>query len=194
MTGTTHPAPVWDALFDLAAGQAGLFTAGQAGAVGFSAQLLAHHVRSGRITRVLRSVYRVLHFPGSDEEASFAAWLWSERAGVIGGETALAWYELVDPIPREVTLLVPLAWGERRLRVPPNIVLDCVELPAHERAWFGALPITTPARTLNDCARHALLPNVLREACARAVRRGLVTRGELAEVARALEPFGGFAA
>jgi predicted transcriptional regulator of viral defense system len=187
-------APAWDALFELAAGQAGLFTTEQAAAAGYSAQLLAHHVRSGRIVRVLRSVYRVVHFVGSDEEAAFAAWLWSERAGVVGGETALALYELVDPWPRDVTLLVPLGWGERRLRVPPNIVLDCVALPAQERTWFGALPITTPARTLNDCARHALLPNVLREACARAVRRGLASRGELTEVARALEPFGGFAA
>jgi predicted transcriptional regulator of viral defense system len=142
---------------------------------------------------VLRSVYRVLHFPGSDDEAAFAAWLWSERAGVIGGETALALYELVDALPRDVTLVVPLVWSERRLRVPPNVVLACVELRDNERAWFGALPLTTPARTLKDCARRAVLPDVLREACARAVRRGLVTRGELAEVARVLEPFGGFA-
>ena len=194
MAGSDAPGPAWDALFELAAGQAGLFAASQAAEAGYSAQLLAHHVRSGRVLRVLRGVYRVVHFLGSDEEAAFAAWLWSERAGVVGGEMALALYELSDALPRDVTLLLPVAWGERRLRVPPNVVLDCVALSANERTWFGALPITTPARTLNDCARHALLPDVLREACARAVRRGLVTRGELAEVARALEPFGGFAA
>ena len=194
MAGSDAPGPAWDALFELAAGQAGLFAASQAAEAGYSAQLLAHHVRSGRVLRVLRGVYRVVHFLGSDEEAAFAAWLWSERAGVVGGEMALALYELSDALPRDVTLLLPVAWGERRLRVPPNVVLDCVALNANERTWFGALPITTPARTLNDCARHGLLPDVLREACARAVRRGLVTRGELAEVARALEPFGGFAA
>lgn len=193
MTGGAKVGPAWDDLFELAARQAGLFSTGQAAEVGYSAQLLAHHVRAGRVVRVLRSVYRVVHFVGSDEEAAFAAWLWAERAGVIGGETALALYELSDALPRDVTVLVPEAWRERRLRVPNDVVLDYVSVNANERAWFGALPITTPARTLNDCARHALLPDVLREACARAVRRGLVVRGELVEVARVLEPFGGFA-
>lgn len=194
MSETRAAAPTWDGLFELAAGQAGLFTASQAARAGYSAQLLAHHVRAGRIVRVLRSVYRVVHFLGSDEEAAFAAWLWTERAGVVGGETALALYELSDAIPRDVTLLVPPAWSGRRMRVPANVVLDCVALRVDERAWFGALPITTPLRTLNDCARHALLPDVLREASARAVRRGLVTRAELGQVARVLEPFGGFTA
>lgn len=194
MPADSQAGPTWDGLFELAAAQAGLFSSSQAAAAGYSAQLLAHHVRSGRIVRVLRSVYRVVHFLGTDEEAAFAAWLWSERAGVIGGETALALYELSDALPRDVTLIVPPTWRERRLRLPPNVVLDCVALRAGERAWFGALPVTTPARTLNDCARHALLPDVLREACTRAVRRGLVTRGELGQVARVLEPFGGFAA
>ena len=181
-------------MFELAAGQAGLFAASQAAEAGYSAQLLAHHVRSGRVLRVLRGVYRVVHFLGSDEEAAFAAWLWSGGRGVIGGESALALYALTDALPRDVTLWLPEAWRRRRLSAPPNVVVAHADLAQDERAWFGALPITAPARTLNDCARHALLPDVLREACARAVRRGLVTRGELAEVARALEPFGGFAA
>jgi len=189
----TPPGPAWDLLFELAASQAGLFTSAQAAAAGYSAQLLLHHVRNGRVVRAQRGLYRVLHFLPSEEEAAFAAWLWSGGRGVIGGESALALYALTDALPRDVTLWLPEAWRRRRLSAPPNVVVAHADLAQDERAWFGALPITAPARSLNDCARRAAEPDLLREACARAVRRGLVTRSELGDVVRALEPFGGLA-
>jgi hypothetical protein len=73
-------------------------------------------------------------------------------------------------------------------------VLHHADVPAEERAWFGAVPTTNPRRSLNDCAREGLSPELLRQAAQQALRRGLVTKTELGDVEAALTPFGGLAA
>ena len=78
--------------------------------------------------------------------------------------------------------------------MPPGLVLHHADLPAADRTWFGAVPVTTPARTLNDCARTALSPELLQQAARQALHRGLVTADALGEVAVALAPYGGLAA
>jgi succinate dehydrogenase/fumarate reductase flavoprotein subunit len=47
---------------------------------------------------------------------------------------------------------------------------------------------------LADSREEALSPDLLRQAAEQALRRGLVTRGELGAVDEALKPFGGLAA
>ena len=78
--------------------------------------------------------------------------------------------------------------------MPADVVLHHADVPPEDRAWFGAVPITNPRRTLNDCASEGLSPELLRQAAQQALRRGLVTRPELGDVEAALEPFGGLAA
>jgi hypothetical protein len=46
-------------------------------------------------------------------------------------------------------------------------------------------------RTLNDCALAGLSPDLLRQATKQALARGLVTKAELADVEKTLNPFGG---
>jgi hypothetical protein len=58
-----HKTPSWDALFDVAASQEGLFTTGQAAEAGYSSQLLYAHMHAGRVRRLRRGVYRLVHFP-----------------------------------------------------------------------------------------------------------------------------------
>jgi hypothetical protein len=55
------------------------------------------------------------------------------------------------------------------------------------------VPATHPRRTLNDCARVGLSPELLRQAARQALRRGVVAPTELPDVKRALKPFGGLA-
>ena len=57
--------------------------------------------------------------------------------------------------------------------------------------WIGAVPTTSPLRSLNDCAREGLSPDLLRQAARQVLRRGLATKREFREVERALKPFGG---
>ena len=186
--------PDWDRLFETAGAQDGYFTTRQAADAGYSSQLLLKHIRAGRITRTRRGIYRLVHFPAGEHEELVVAWLWSECTGVISHETALGLQGLSDVLPARVHLTLPSAWSRRRFRVPSDLVLHHADVVTEDRSWFGAVPTTNPRRTLNDCAREGLSPDLLRQAAQQALRRGLVTRAELADVEIALAPFGGLAA
>ena len=191
MSDVAPERPDYDRLFETAAAQDGLFTTQQAAEAGYSAQLLVHHVRSGRAVRLRRGIYRLVHFPAGDHEDLVAAWLWSEREGVLSHQTALSLHGLSDALPARIHLTLPSGWRRRRFRVPENVVLHHADVPAGDRAWAGAVPMTSPRRTLLDCARDELSPELLRRAAEQALRRGLVSKADLAEVRRALAPFGG---
>lgn len=182
--------PDWDRLFETAVAQEGLFTTKQAAEAGYSPQLLVHYVHTGKAVRVRRGIYRLVHFPAGEHEELVAAWLWSELAGVVSHQTALALHGLSDALPTHVHLTLPTAWRRRRFRVPAEVVLHHADVPPDDRAWFGAVPTTNPRRSLNDCAREGLSPDLLRQAAQQAIRRGLVTKPELGDVEAALEPFG----
>lgn len=186
--------PDWHKLAGVATAQEGSFTTKQAAAAGYSPQLLIKHIRAGRISRMRRGIYRLVHFPAGEHEDLIAAWLWSDQTGVISHHTALALHDLSDALPSKVHLTLPQAWRRRRLRVPPGVVLHHANVPPDDLAWFGAAPTTNPRRTLNDCAREALAPDLLRHAAQQAIRRGLVARAELCDVDEALRPFGGLGA
>jgi predicted transcriptional regulator of viral defense system len=187
-------APSWNRLFEVAAAQAGYFTTQQAAKAGYSSQLLLKHMRAGRVMRARRGIYRLVHFPASEHEELVSVWLWTELAGVISHQSALALHGLSDVLPTHVHITLPAAWRRRRFRVPLDVTLHYADVPAEERAWFGAVPITSPRLTLNDCAKAGLSPQLLQQAAQQALRRGLVARSELREVEAALQPYGGFAA
>jgi predicted transcriptional regulator of viral defense system len=186
--------PSWDRLFETASAQEGYFTTRQAAEAGYSSQLLLKHLRAGRVARAQRGIYRLVHYPVGEHEDLVTAWLWSECAGVISHQTALALHDLSDALPAQVHLTLPAAWRKRRFRVPAGVVLHHADVPREDRTWFGAVPATSAQRSLNDCAREGMSPDLLRQAARQAVRRGLVARTELGDVDEALTPFGGLAA
>jgi predicted transcriptional regulator of viral defense system len=175
----------------MAAAQEGLFTTQQAAEAGYSPQLIAHHLGAGRMTRVRRGVYRLVHFPAGDHEDLTAVWLWSGREGVVSHQTALALHQLSDVLPSRVHLTLPESWRRRRFRLPDEVVVHHGDVSEDERRWFGPVPVTTPLRTLEDCAAEHLSPELLRAAALEAIARGLVSRRDLAVVRAALAPFGG---
>lgn len=186
--------PDWDRLYETAGAQDGHFTTRQAADAGYSSQLLLKHIRAGRVARVRRGVYRLVHFPAGDHEELAVVWLWSERSGVFSHQTALGLHGLSDVLPAKVHLTLPTAWRPRRFRVPSGLVLHHADVPPSERVWFGAVPVTSVRRTLVDCARELVSPELLRQAARQALRRGFVVMGDLLEVEQALAPFGGIAA
>lgn len=186
--------PNWDRLYETAAAQQGLFTTKQAADAGYSPQLLIHYLHAGRVLRLQRGIYRLVHFPPGEHEDLVAAWLWSEQAGVVSHQTALALHDLSDTLPAHLHLTLPASWKKRRFRVPEGIVLHHADVEPTDRAWFGAVPTTHPRRTLSDCALEGLSPELLRQATLQALRRGLVGRDDLGDVERVLAPFGGLGA
>jgi len=186
--------PSWDRLYDVASGQEGHFTTGQAADAGYSPQLLRKHIQARRITRVRRGIYRLVHFPSSEHEELVVLWLWSERQGVFSHQTALSLHELSDVLPSKIHISVPASWTSRRLRVPKGVVVHHADVAKSDRSWFGAVPATSPSRTLDDCSSDKISPELLRQAAREALERGLVSKRELGEVRRALRGLGGLAA
>jgi predicted transcriptional regulator of viral defense system len=191
MNATSLSEPTWQALYDVASTQEGLFTARQAASAGYSPPLLVHHQKAGRIARVRRGIYRLIHYPPGEHEELVTAWLWSESQGVISHQTALSLQSLSDVLPAQVHLTLPAAWRQRRFRIPDGVRLHFADVSPKERTWIDAVPMTSTPRTLNDCAVSGVSPDLLRQAAKQALARGLVTRSELDKVEEVLEPFGG---
>ena len=173
---TKQAGPSWDALFEVASSQEGLFTTVQAAEAGYSPQLLQKHLHAGRVRRVRRGVYRLVHFPPGDHEDLAMVWLWSQRAGVFSHETALSLHELSDVLPSRVHLTVPAGWRARRLRIPRGVVLHHGDIAKDERAWVGSVPVTAPRRTLADCIAGGVAPDLVEQAIRQASARGLIPR------------------
>jgi predicted transcriptional regulator of viral defense system len=186
--------PSWNRLYELASGQEGHFTTQQAADAGYSPQLLRKHIQAGRVVRIRRGIYRLVHFPAGEHEELVVVWLWSERQGVFSHQTALGLHGLSDILPSKIHLSVPASWSSRRLRVPAGVIVHHADVTKGERSWFGAVPATSPSRTLEDCSRDKISPDLLRQAARDALARGLVGKRELGDVRRALRRFGGIAA
>ncbi|AKF87444.1 Transcriptional regulator, AbiEi antitoxin, Type IV TA system [Myxococcus fulvus] len=185
MTGKREQAPDWNRLFEFALGQAGLFTTKQAAEAGYSSQLLVHYLHIGKVVRIRRGVYRLVHYPQGQDEALVTVWLWSEQQGVFSHETALALHQLSDVLPSRLHLTLPTTWKQRRLRVPPGVVIHHAALDDAERTWPAAVPVTSPLRTLTDCASAQLAPDLLQQAIAQALERGLIRKSDLARIQKA---------
>src|SRR5690349_1766744 len=128
-TELVRSGPDWEALLDLAVGQAGYFTSAQAADLGYSPELLIHHLKRGRLQRARRSIYRVRHLPPSDDEQLVELWLWSGQQGVVSHRSALALHELSDVLPARVDLTLPASWRSRRVRLPTEVVAHYADIP-----------------------------------------------------------------
>jgi len=171
--------PNWDRLFEAAVGQDGHFTTKQAGEAGYYPQLLLKYLKNGRITRVRRGVYRIVHFPAGEHEDLATIWLWSGKAGVFSHETALMLHQLSDALPRKVNLTLPLDWARRRLRVPRGVLIRHDDISPSERVEVGAVPATNVVRTLLDCIDAHVSPELVEAAVRHARDRRLLDKSEL---------------
>jgi predicted transcriptional regulator of viral defense system len=186
MSPNRQTRPDWDRLYETALAQEGHFTTQQALDAGYSSQLLVKYLNSGKIIRIRRTVYRLKHFPPGQQEDLVALWLWSDRAGVFSHETALMLHELSDVLPARAHLTVPAKWRRRRLQVPDGVVLHYADVTKRDRAWVGSVPVTSPARTLADCAADYVSPDFLSSAVSQALARGMVSRPQATAVERAV--------
>lgn len=179
VTGVDKLAPNWDRLFELAVGQDGHFTTKQAALAGYSPQLLLKYLKNGRVIRVRRGVYRIVHFPAGEHEDLATLWLWSEKNGVFSHETALMLHNLSDALPRKVNLTLPTSWAKRRLRVPKGVLLHHDDVPRKERIEIGAVPVTNVRRTLIDCAGAHVSPELVEAAIEQARARALIDKDDV---------------
>lgn len=96
------------ALYRLAASQAGYFTAAQALEVGYSYQAQKYHVDHGNWVRIDRGIFRIPEWPGGLHDTLMRWVLWSKHRAVVSHDSAAAAYDLGLVNPAKVHLTVPL--------------------------------------------------------------------------------------
>jgi very-short-patch-repair endonuclease len=129
-----HPAGMWQAIVGTDAVAAGMLTRGK-----------------------LRWNYSALHpriyMPNGVEPNLFtrahAAWLWKGGTGVIAGRAAAAFHG-----SRWVDANVPIELLARHGRRQSGIIVRQERFDSDEVTLVAGLPVTTPARTALDIARH----------------------------------------
>ena len=167
------PDPV--ALHRRAYSQDGYFTTAQARQFGFSRQLLAHHMRSGRYERVRRGLYRLTGFPGSSSEEVRAKWMavGTDRA-LVSHESALELHGLSDVFATAVHLLV--ARSDRGVKPPAGVVIHTTNTHPGpgEVTTIDGIRTTTPSRAILDAAVAGTAPEQVEMAVHQALDQGLV--------------------
>jgi predicted transcriptional regulator of viral defense system len=178
---------VSDALFEIAEGQQGYFTAKQAADAGYQLGSQAHHVKSGNWVRVERGIYRLARFPQSVEEQLVVYALWSRNRagdpqGVYSHQTALSIQELSDVNPAKLHMTVPAAF-RRRAKAPKVLVLHRASLDAKDVEQRQGFSVTRPLRAIADVAgAESVSRDIIEQALTEGRQRGLITVRELSEL------------
>ena len=163
------------ALHELAFHQAGYFSASQAKDLGYSYQAQKYHVDHGNWIRIDRGLFRLPGWPSAVDDA-FARWtIWSGGQAVVSHDSALAVHDLSDANPARIHLtLPPSASGQ-----DGALVVHHADLPDGDIERRGAWAVTTVDRTLIDVAGDSTPQELVDDAVANALTRGLTTRRRL---------------
>ena len=174
---------VLDAVASLAEGQWGMFTTGQAEALGVSRLDVARLVSGQLARRVRHGVHVMAGAPSSPIEEIRAEWLATDpgrAAGerrddpdpvIVSDESAAAVHGIGDLPPGGVHLT-----STRRLQSRQRWVkIHRRQISNREYNWIDGLPVTTPRRTLEDLAASGRWePDQLRALANDAIARGLI--------------------
>lgn len=172
------------ALYAIAEGQAGLFTAKQAQDAGFLPSSHTYHVQAGNWAREYRGIYRLTEFPAALRPELMLWNLWSmDRAGhaqgVYSHSTALALYLEPETKPTVLHMTVPRSF-RRNSAIPKRLTLHSADLPKSDIAVRDGYRLTTPLRTILDLAATDLMPRAeLSAAMVLISNKGLITPAQV---------------
>ena len=152
-------------LAELAGGQGGYFTAGQAMDIGYADSVHGYHVKNGDWVKVQRGIYRLASIP-EVPEGELAAWsLWSRGRddrpdAVFSHETALALHGAIPQDLDVIHMTVPRSF-RRNSEIPSKIVLHKEDLPVNAVQQMGCLLVTNMAKTMKDVMESCTNPKIL---------------------------------
>jgi predicted transcriptional regulator of viral defense system len=172
-------------LYQLAESQSGYFTTKQASALGYASNKRIYHLRAGNWIREHRGIYRLSRFPEPDRPDLILWMLWSRDrsdrpTGVFSHQTALSLHDLTDANPARLDLTVPASF-RRGTPIPKVLRLHHGDVPPDDRETVYGVPVTNAIRTIVDVWKEESLPRPdLRKAFREAVKRGAITRTQIA--------------
>jgi hypothetical protein len=123
------------------------------GEIFIGSEAVANGVTRHELQRWYRPIYPNVHVPRGSapslRDRTFAAWLWSNRGGIVTGIAASALHgaEWVDD-----DVAVEMLWN--CTRPPRGIVVRNERISDDEFTLLGELSVTTPARTAFDLGRY----------------------------------------
>ncbi len=126
--------------------QHGIITYQQLRELGLSRNAIAHRETLGRLHRVHQGVYAVGRPPRTPLERASAAVLACGPGAVLSHASALALWELTPKWPSRFEVIVP------RDRRPKGIKVHRAKLARRNIRTHRGIRVTSPARTLLDCA------------------------------------------
>ena len=171
-------------LFNLAAEQAGYFTAAQARDLGYSYQAQAHHVKAGNWLRIDRGLFRLAEWI-PDINDDLARWtLWSGGRGVVSHETALAAHGIGEFESPKAHLTVPPGFRKH----DEAVTLHHAELPEEDIVKRVGFRITTPIRSIIDVAALSPDEDQLARSIEDARQNGLLTIRSLRSRSEIVDP------
>ena len=170
-------------LFNLAAEQAGYFTAAQAKSLGYSYQVQAHHVGVGNWLRIDRGIFRLAEWlPNVHDD--LARWiLWSKGRAVVSHETALSVHDIGEFESAQVHLTVPPGFTMR----DDALVLHWAELPDTDVVDRTGFRITSVVRSIVDVAALGADEEQLSRIITEAQEKGILTTRFLRARAEAVD-------
>ncbi len=176
------PTALQQRVYALAEDQGGYFTTAQVRAARIDRHAIVQMCRRGAVERISRSVYRLVQFPPVPHGQEVEATLWPAGGrygvqGVLSHESALRLWELSDTNPARVHITVPRRYRVRRA-VPRHLRIHHADLSAADMTRYEGVPVTTPRKTILDCAETGLAPGLLRQAIADGRRTGRLTHRE----------------
>lgn len=176
----------------IAASQHGVVTTRQLAAVGLGRAAISERVASGRLHRVHQGVHAVGHPAFSWEERWMAAVLACGEGAVLSHMSAAALWGFLRPINGPVDVSVPSSVG--RARRPGIRIHRCGTLASdHVSSLQGiaeqtrhealvtrrrGIPVTTPARTVEDLRRSGVPEKLVRRAKRQAEKAGWRVGGD----------------
>ena len=174
-------------LYQLADNQGGVFTAAQAKQLGYSYRSQHHHKQNGNWLDAGWGIYRLRHYPHTQQEHLVRLTLWSRnRQGqpqaVASHDTALALYDLSDLLPATTHLTVPPTF---RKKPPEHVQLHKARLEPDDIREHGGYRVTSPLRTLLDVIDSHVSPEHVEQAIHQALERGLVRHKQLEQALEA---------
>lgn len=173
-------------LFSVANGQGGYFTAKQAKEAGYGYQHLDYHVEAENFERIDHGLYRLTTIPRGEHDDFLRLALWSRNQkdtpqAVVSHESALILHELSELLPNVIHLTVPSTF---RKPPPRGCVLHKGSLAPEDIEEREGFFVTTPLRTLLDVSLGETSTEQVEKSVSEAIRRGLVRRKKLLEIAR----------
>ena len=185
MLTSSPPSERQKELYQLAESQGGYFTAKQAAALGYASNKRIYHVRAQNWIREHRGIYRLALFPELERPDLILWWLWSRDrsdrpTGVFSHQTALSLHDLTDANPAKLDLTVPEHF-RRGVPIPEVLRLHYGDVAAEDREILHGVPVTNAMRAILDVWIEGSIPKpVLREAFREAMKRGTITKSQVA--------------